>query len=65
MIEDAVLYAALKKYLLFCQSCLQNQENHDQLAFIRGEISIITSLQDKIKQDYLRQGGDPSQIEPS
>lgn len=60
ILEESVLFAALGKYLPYCESCLQNQESTNQFSFIRGEINMIQSLQEKIKQDYIEQGGDPS-----
>jgi hypothetical protein len=62
ILEEAVLYNALKQYLIYCESCLKNPENKTQLTFIKGEIEIIPDLQKKIKQSYLDNGGDVSRL---
>ena len=57
IMEDAVIYAALKRYCEFCSACLENPENEQQFSAIRGDLQIAESLLPKIRQNYLSQGG--------
>lgn len=62
ILEDAVLYAALERYCSYCESCLKNPGNVDQLVFIEGDLELAQRLQERIKQDYLAKGGPASRL---
>ena len=60
ILEEAILYSALGHYIEYCRSCLENPENEAQFTFIKGEISTIESLTEKVKRDFISHGGDAS-----
>ena len=57
ILEEAVLCAALERYISYCESCLSNPENREQAVFIESDIKVAAKLKDTIMQDYQSQGG--------
>ena len=62
ILELAVMYAAVDRYIPLCEGYLNNPENHGQTSFIQGDVKIARDLKNKIKREYIDQGGDPSRL---
>ena len=56
IMEEAVVLSALKRYIAFCNDCRENPENASKLAFIEGDISIASSLIEKLEAANKQRG---------
>lgn len=62
ILEEAVLYAALERYCIYCESLLKDPDNKAQFTFIQGDLDISKMLMGKIKADYVSKGGSPKRL---
>ena len=49
-LEQTVLASALKRYIEYCNDCLDVPDNEDQRIFIKGDIQSSRALLERLRQ---------------